>query len=48
MNLIKYIKQNPPKVFQAVPVYFPTGDFLTYLLKDGPCVAERLDDVVLV
>jgi hypothetical protein len=30
----------------VAPVYFPTGDFLTYLLKDGPCIAERLDDVV--
>jgi hypothetical protein len=48
MNLTAYIKQNSPKAFRAAPVYFPTGDFLTYLLKDGPCVAERLDDVVTV
>jgi hypothetical protein len=46
MNLNEYIKQNPPKPFRSAPVYFPTGDFLTYLLKDCPCVAERLDDVV--
>jgi hypothetical protein len=48
MNLTEYIKQNPPKAFRAAPVYFPAGDFLTYLLRDGPCVAERLDDVVTV
>lgn len=46
MNLTEYIKANPAKTFQSAPVYFPTGDFLTYLLRDGPCVAERLDDVV--
>ena len=42
MNLIEYIKQNPPKAFRVAPVYFPTGDFLTYLLRDGPCVAEEI------
>lgn len=46
MNLTEYVKQNPPKAFHSAPVYFPTGDFLTYLLKDGPCIAERLDDVI--
>lgn len=46
MNLTEYLDQNPPKAFRSAPVYFPTGDFLTYLLQDGPCVAERLDDVV--
>lgn len=48
MNLTEYIEQNPPKEFRAAPVYFPTGDFLTYLLKDCPCIAERLDDVVTI
>jgi hypothetical protein len=48
MNLTDYIKNNRPKQFRSGPVYFPTGDFLTYLIKDGPCVAERLDDVVTV
>ena len=46
MNLTEYLDLNPPKAFRSAPVYFPTGDFLTYLLKDGPCIAERLDDVV--
>jgi len=46
MNITEYIKQNPTKEFRAAPVYFPTGDFLIYLLRDGPCVAKRLDDVV--
>ena len=46
MNLTEYIEQNPASAFRPAPVYFPTGDFLTYLLRDGPCVAERLDDVV--
>jgi hypothetical protein len=46
MNLNEYIEQNPPRPFCVAPVYFPTGDFLTYLLKDGPSIAERLDDVV--
>ncbi len=46
MNLTEYVKANPAKTFQSGPVYFPMGDFLTYLLRDGPCVAERLDDVV--
>jgi hypothetical protein len=48
MNLREYIKQNPPKEFRAAPVYFPTGDYLTYLLQDVPYVAERLDDVVTI
>src|SRR5262249_30753966 len=46
MNLIEYIKQHAPKPFRPAPVYFPTGDFLSYLIKDVPCVAKRLDDVV--
>jgi hypothetical protein len=48
MHLTDYIKQNPAKEFRAAPIYFPTGDFLTYLLQDTPFIAERLDDVVTI
>jgi hypothetical protein len=48
MTLTEYIEANPPKGFRSVPVYFPTGDFLTYFLKDTRHVAERLDDVTTI
>jgi hypothetical protein len=46
MNVTEYIKQNQPRPFRVAPVYFRTGDYLTYLLKDCPYTAKRLDDVV--
>lgn len=48
MTLTQYVRENPAKGFQSVPVYFPAGDFLTYYLADEPHVAERLDDVVTI
>jgi hypothetical protein len=46
MTLTDYLRQHPPKGFRSSPVYFPTGDYLTYYLQDVPHVAERLDDVI--
>lgn len=48
MKLTEFLKQNPPRGFRSEPVYFPTGDFLTYYLRDCPHVAERVDDALTV
>ena len=47
-SLIEYLKENPSRGFRSVPQYFPTGDFLTYFLKDVPYYAERLDEILTV
>lgn len=47
-TLSDYLKDNPGRGFRSAPQYFPTGDFLTYFLKDVPHYAERLDEVLTV
>ena len=47
-NLKQYLTENPCKVFRPVPHYFPTGDYVTYYVKEDRCRAERVDDLLTV
>lgn len=47
-TLSEYLLVNRPGGFRAVPQYFPSGDYLTYFVRDARHYAKRLDDVVTV
>jgi hypothetical protein len=47
-KLKEYLAENPSKGFRPVPHYFPTGDYVTFYVKDERCHAERVDDLLTV
>jgi hypothetical protein len=47
-DLNQYLESNPCKGFRPVPHYFPTGDYVTFYVKDERCHAERVDDLLTV
>jgi hypothetical protein len=47
-DLNQYLAENPCKGFRPVPHYFPTGDYVTYYVRDERCHSERVDDLLTV
>ena len=39
-DLKHYLADNPCRGFQAIPHYFPQGDYLTFYATDERCYAE--------
>jgi hypothetical protein len=47
-NLKEYIRENKCEGFTPKPRYCAEGDFVSYFLKDDPCFAQRVDELVTV
>jgi hypothetical protein len=48
LNLKQYLETHKCKGLNAVPHYFPRGDFVTYYFQNDRCFSQRVDDLLTV
>ncbi len=48
IELKEFLPTHKTKKFVSTPHYIPSGDYLTFYLRDERCYAERVDDILTV